>query len=476
MNPRLASAVVFGTSACVLVLEILAGRLLAPIIGVSLETFTGIIGTVLAGIVLGNAIGGRLADRHDPAALLGPVLMAGGVLSWLAPILAATLAPVPAAGPLTIVVFTAVLFFAPAVLLSTVGPLVAKLQLRSLDDSGKVVGNLSAAGSAGALAGTFLTGFVLVPAFGTRAVIVAVGALLVVAGAALGGWTHLRREVFATIVALGLGVGAAVVPGRCDTETAYACVAIVADPDRPSGRLLLLNGERNSYVDLDDPEHLEFRYTRLFAQVLDSTAPDALDVVHIGGAGLAVPRYLEATRPGSSHLVLEVDGELVEVVDEAFGDRTGSAIRVDVGDARLTLAAVETASADVVIGDAFSGLTVPWHLTTRQYTAEMKRVLRPGGMVVLNLVDGGRADFAAAGAATLAAAFRHVVIIEPEGGLPPTDGWNIVVAASDTPLDEVAVDPADGTVLGREATASLIARGLVLDDDFAPVDQLRRTG
>ena len=77
-----ARALVFSSSAAVLVLEILAGRLMAPYVGVSLETFTGIIGVVLAGIAVGTSVGGRLADRLDPAALLGPAYVLGGALSW----------------------------------------------------------------------------------------------------------------------------------------------------------------------------------------------------------------------------------------------------------------------------------------------------------------------------------------------------------------------------------------------------------
>ena len=78
-----ATIVVFGTSAAVLVLEIIAGRLMAPYVGISLETFTGIIGTVLAGIAVGAAVGRRLADRRDPRTLIGPALIVGGALAWL---------------------------------------------------------------------------------------------------------------------------------------------------------------------------------------------------------------------------------------------------------------------------------------------------------------------------------------------------------------------------------------------------------
>ena len=118
MSAGLARALVFASSAAVLVLEILAGRLMAPYVGVSLETFTGIIGVVLAGIAAGTAIGGRLADRVDPEPLLGPALLAGGVLSWWSLWVVFTLGPEVGRGPVAIVALTALAFFAPAAVLN----------------------------------------------------------------------------------------------------------------------------------------------------------------------------------------------------------------------------------------------------------------------------------------------------------------------------------------------------------------------
>ncbi len=475
LGPRLATALVFGTSFCVLVLEILAGRLLAPVIGVSLETFTGIIGTVLAGIALGSAAGGRLADTRDPMPLLGPTLVLGGVLSWLSPVLAATLDPQPAADPLTIIGVTAVLFFAPATVLSAVSPMVAKLQIQDLGRSGTVVGNLSAAGTAGALAGTFLTGFVFVAALGTRTLIVVVGAALVAAGVALTGWARVRRQPLAVVAALALAAAALGMPDRCDTETAYACVEVVADPDRSQGRVVVLNGTRNSYVDLADATHLEFRYMRLFAQALDSTVEGPVDALYVGGAGLTFPRYLAVTRPGTSHVILEIDGELTDHVVAELGPVPGDRVDVRTGDARLTLAAVPDDSVDLIVADAFSGFTVPWHLTTTQFAADLDRVLGPDGLVLVNLVDGGTVDFARAQVATYRHHFEHVVLIEPPGGLDGSgQGRNLIVVAADRPLTSLTVEPSDGLLVDADRLDRLLDGVGVLDDDFAPVDQLRR--
>ena len=158
--------IVFCASAAVLVLEILAARLLAPYVGVTLETYTGIIGTVLAGIALGAWYGGRLADRFEPRRLLGPMLLLGGVLALvIVPVTtllgAARTATGAGGGPVVIGLLTMAGFFAPAAVLSAVTPTVVKVQLRDLAVTGRVVGQLSAIGTTGAIFGTFVTGFIL---------------------------------------------------------------------------------------------------------------------------------------------------------------------------------------------------------------------------------------------------------------------------------------------------------------------------
>ncbi len=473
MSSRLATTLVFGTSFCVLVLEILAGRLLAPVVGVSLETFTGIIGTVLAGIALGNAVGGRLADRGDADRLLGPALLLGGVLAWAAPLIVTTVGPVPSADPVVIVFLSAISFFAPAAVLSTVPPMVAKLRLDDLEETGRVVGSLSAAGTVGALVGTFLTGFVLVAVAPTRTIIAVIGLVLVVGGLTLTGARRLARNPAAAVLVVALGAGAATVSGPCDAETGYACVQIVADPARPDGRSLVLNGLRNSYVDLADPTHLEFRYMRVFADVTAALPEGGLDALHIGGAGLTFPGYLAAVRPGTASTVLEIDGELVTIANAELGHEAVRDVRLVVGDARLSILDEPDGRYDVVVGDAFTGLTVPWHLTTIEFVAELERVLAPDGIVVVNLVDGGDVSFARAELATFGAHFGHVTLVVPPGGIAEDEGRNLLLIAGRRPLPPIEIDSRDGRLLDEAETAALIAGATPLRDDFAPVDQLR---
>jgi spermidine synthase len=474
LSSRSAKALVFFTSGAVLVLEILAGRLLAPYVGVSLETFTGIIGTMLAGIALGASIGGRLADEHDPRRMLGPVLVAGGAASWLSLPIISAIGPSVGSDPVSIVIVTAFGFLVPATILSAVSPMVAKLELSNLDDSGSVVGDLSAAGTGGALFGTFTTGFVLAASFPTRPIVIGLGAVLVVLGAFL----HLRLasvrpHPMAAVFLLGAFGLSASLTSPCDYETAYACVSVVDDAARPSGRSLILDDLRHSYVDLDDPTYLEFRYFRMFADVVDPMEPaGAIDVLNIGGAGFAFPRYITATRPGSTNLVLEIDDELVEIAQDELGVVLDDDLRVRVGDARLAFEELDDDQFDLVIGDAFGGRSVPWHLTTTEVVAEIDRVLRPDGIYVMNVIDGNRSRYARAQLATLREHFEHVAVIVPDGGVPVDQAVNQVLIASHRPLPEIDVDPPDGRLLSPEETVDYIGDSQVLRDDFAPVDQL----
>jgi spermidine synthase len=486
MPTWLAGAVVFFTSGSVLVLEILAGRLLAPYVGVRLETYTSVIGIVLAGISLGTWVGGRLADRIDPRKTLGPLLVAGGGLSMLSPA-AVHAAGHPGLGTADDIIGLATIgFFLPAAVLSAVNPTVVKLQLRDLDVTGQVVGRLSAVGTAGAIVGTFVAGFVLVAAAATSSVIIAVGAALVATG--LGLWVALARSrpsagllAVSLVAVAGAGTVGAVSHGPCDVETRYHCARIIPDPARPGGRSLWLDITRHSYVDVNDPEHLELRYAKNFADVIaaarPSTAPTRFDALHIGGGGFTMPRYLSAVYPGSRHVVFELDPELVDLSRKRLALVTGPDLRVEVGDARLLTRRLPDDSQDVVVGDAFGDLSVPWHLTTREFLDDVRRVMRSDGVYVLNLIDYVPLRFARAETATLAAVFRHVAVLAPSTYLAGDDGGNFVLAASDHPFDvarlKTLIQARNGqeTVAVDGAATTVAAGARVLTDDYAPVDQ-----
>lgn len=477
MRSRLAGAVVFIASGGVLVLEVVALRLLAPYVGTDLRTYTTIIGMALAGIALGTWVGGRLADLGDPRRLLGPELVGGAALAALSvPLVRLLGAGIERPDIASLLLLALVAVFAPATVLSAVSPTVVKLVLRDLDHTGRVVGRLSALGTAGAIVGTFLSGFVLEPLFPTPAIILGVAVVMAALGTLL--WGRGRRVLLAGLLAAA-AVGATaftLVPQPCHTETAYYCVRIEADPANPSGRFLRLDTLTHSYVDLADPTHLRFAYTRLFAAVIDAATAGPIDVLHIGGGGFTMPRWVSATRPGSSNLVLEVDPQLVEIVAAQLPLLSRPELRVRVGDARIGIREVPERSADVVVGDAFGNLSVPWHLTTREFVSQVAGVLRPGGVYVLNVIDYQDLGFARAEAATLQRVFPYVAVASTPERL--RRGGNLVLVGGFGPLDAVAViqnAAAQGLqveVLTEGELDTWIGDAPVLTDDHAPVDQL----
>ncbi|HYP44525.1 MAG TPA: fused MFS/spermidine synthase [Propionibacteriaceae bacterium] len=481
LGSRAAAALVFGSSASVLVVELVALRLLAPHLGLTLETSTLVIGVALAAIALGSWAGGRLADVMPPRRALAPLLGVSGVAVALTPV---AVRSAGAAGQGVLLMLVASLsIIVPGALLAAVTPMVTKLRLHRLADTGKVVGQLSGIGTAGGIFGTVMTGFVLIARVPISGIMIGLGAALVGTAAVLELRGGSSRMVSVSALIVGISGGAVLVaPRGCDAETTYHCASVVTDPARPSGRTLMLDGAPHSYVDLEDPTYLAFDYAKAVASVIDTAYPadQVLRAYHIGGGGLTVPRYLRQVRPNSPSLVSEIDPGVVRVDVERLQLELGAGIDVRVEDARLGLGRLADDSRDLVVGDAFGGVSVPWHLTTREALTEVDRVLDEDGSYVLNLLDYGPLAFARAEVATLAAVFEHVALATEIDTLTsgPKAGGNLVVVASDAPIDVTGIG-ARMTARGIQwqvITGPELSRWTgeapVLSDDYAPVDQL----
>ena len=481
----LGAAIVFLASAAVLVLEIVAMRLVAPYIGITLQTSSAVIGVALSAMALGAWTGGRLADRRDAERLLAPVLVAAGILA------AVTVPAVRLAGehdrgsdsPLAVLTLAVLAVFAPSALLSTVTPMVVKTQLADLGRTGSTVGRLSGIATLGAITATFLTGFVLLGAFGSSSIVLGTGGLLVVAGLAL----LLRRPDRRTLVAAAVAVPLlpwlfAGSPNPCQFETDYHCASVVETPPGSSTRELRLDTLAHGQADLDDPGRLAYAYLQAMAAAVDGVhdAGTAVKGLYLGAGAMSLPRYEEATRPGSTADVLEIDPGVVRIDAEylATGDVRGVDVRY--GDGRTLVHDTPEGGYDVVVGDAFGGVAVPWHLTTVEAATDLRARLAPGGVYVLNLIDSAPDAFARAELATLRRVFPHVVVAADPATLAGTagSGGNHVVIAATNPLPVERIAAAlhrttpQWRLLDEQATAAFARDGQILTDDYAPVDQL----
>lgn len=366
----------------------------------------------------------------------------------------------------------------PGALLSAVTPVVTKMHLEDLAGAGSVVGRLSGVSTLGAILGTVLTGFVLVTAIPVTGILVGVGLLLVASAVAVG--VRTRAAVVPGLVLVlaagGASVSSALGPVDCDLETEYHCVDIRTDPERPDGRLLVMDGVHHSYVDLADPTYLDFGYARALVGVLEAWFPagEPLTAHHLGGGALTIPRYLAATRPGTTGTVSEIDPELVRTDGGLLDTRAVPGLTVRIEDGRRGLVDLPAGSVDLVVGDAFGGVSVPWHLTTREALSAVRRVLDDDGLYAANLIDHGVLDFARAKVATMRSVFPVVTVLLPDG----FDGGNVVVVGSSEPIDDAALDAAldeqgePSQVLTGDVLDVWVGDAMVLTDDHAPVDQL----
>ncbi len=477
-------------------MEIVASRLLAPYVGVTLQTYTAIIGVVLAGISLGAWLGGRLADGGDPVRWVCLTLMAAGSLvfaslallrfaAWLFTDFDARL--YVDSPPLQAVLLVVFAFLPPALMASTVSPLLVKASLQDLSRTGREVGRLSAIGTAGAIFGTFIAGFLLVATIPSPLILFLVGALLVAMGALL--WLSTRRTAAASargsfvpvamfIIAGGAGGSVPLHHTPCDVETSYFCASVI--DDSPRVRILQLDTLQHSAVDLDDDAKLIFEYTQSIGAATDVAFPSgqAIRGLHIGGGGFSIPRYIRKTRPGSYNLVIERDPAVIKLDREKLGLVTDDSLVARAEDGRVAMRRAAPASYDLVVGDAFGGEAVPWHLATKEFTKLVRTSLKPNGMYALNVIDGAPAKFAKAEVATVMAVFSNVAVATPREAFVGETGANFIVLASDSPLalDALAaryreVD-IDVEIRSGSALKGWVGSARVLTDSFAPVDQL----
>ncbi len=213
-------------------------------------------------------------------------------------------------------------------------------------------------------------------------------------------------------------------------------VFLVPDRGRPSAYTLRIGRTDQSYVDLDDPRRLEFDYVQRIADAIDATGMPGgrLGVVHIGGAGMTLPRYVAATRPQSAQIVLEPDVELTQFVREQLPLPKRSGIKVRGLDGRDGVADLRDHYADVVVVDAFDGARVPGHLTTLEFFADVRRVLTGAGTVMINLTDRAPFAYGRRVVAGVAASFEHVLMSAEPATLKGRRFGNVLILGSPAPL------------------------------------------
>ncbi|MFE9911423.1 spermidine synthase [Streptomyces clavifer] len=250
---------------------------------------------------------------------------------------------------------------------------------------------------------------------------------------------------------------------------------LVPDRERPHAWTLLLDGAPQSHVDLDEPSYLSFEYQRRLGHVIDLAAPpnQPLQVLHLGGGAFTLARYIAATRPRSTQQIVEIDAALVQLVRRELPLDPQARIRVRSLDARAGLGKIQDGWADLVVADVFSGARTPAHLTSAEFLADVRRVLKPGGQYAANLADGPPLAHLRGQVATAASLFPELALAADPTVWRGRRFGNAVLVASDRPIAvaeltrRVASDPHPGRVEHGRALADFTGGAAVVTDEGA---------
>lgn len=251
--------------------------------------------------------------------------------------------------------------------------------------------------------------------------------------------------------------------------TSLGTVELRSDSD---GVMLLIDGVESSHLDPEDPIHLVFEYMQQMQAVLRTTHPGAerLRLLHLGGAGCALARAVDAEWTEPRQVAVEIDRELATLVREWFDLPRSPRLRIRVGDARTELVTFAEDSLDVVVRDAFAGREVPDHLRTQEMTAEVAQRLRPGGVYLANLADSPPLRQARREVATVRSVFSHVVAVGEPAVLKGRRYGNIVLAASQQPVQRAGLArslrslPVPAGVIGESEVDAFAAGATVFTD------------
>lgn len=394
------AATIFLSSAILLVLEITAGRLIAPYVGVTIYSWTSIIGVILAGLSLGNWIGGVMADRGAGERATGITLVLAAVFSLMSLWALMVVAPSIQESSLDLIsssfLYALVMFFIPAVMLGIPTPLLTTLALHMDERTGHIVGRMHALAALGSIVGTFITGFVLIQYIGSRNIVIVSALILFVLALPFFRKAKPANYVAALLVSVLAVLGTWSAKGfenPCDEESHYFCLRVVdASESVPYGNAnaLILDHLLHGINHQTASGMLVAPYVHLMQELVGyhfgQQEQDELSYFFAGGGSYTQPRAVKAIFPDASVTVAELDPVVTDLVQEKmFVNIDG--MDIVHGDARTSLQRMNDIKFDVVVTDAFHDIAIPYHLVTQEYAQLVKRRLSENGIYTTNVVD-----------------------------------------------------------------------------------------
>jgi len=473
--------IVFVTGAAVMVLELLGSRILAPFVGSSLLVWTNLIGVIMASLSFGYWLGGRIADRATQLALMARILILAAatvacIRIFYEPLLS-TLQLTQLALHWQALLGGIVLFVLPSTLLAMISPYAVRLTLQRITSSGQTVGRLSALATLGSIIGTFGAGLWLIPTFGTKTLLILLGSTLL--ALSLPVVITQKRELplwIITVLLMIFAARSAPYLAVMDFDTAYSHIWIqeaVTANGQPV-RYFRQNHDFSSGMYLNDPNALLFPYTQVY-DLAFAYQPNLTHSLLIGGAAYSYPKNYLANHPTATLDVVEIDPAVTALAKRFFYLSDSPRLQIFHQDARSFLNTTSSRY-DAIFVDAFNSETIPFHLTTVEVAASLKRLLSADGLVLTNVIAslrGSNSRFLWAEYATYKTQFPYVTVYQVDPTLPAEQTQNIMLVAH-TALPNVVSQPTNpvvATALSSRLDYPLVTEP-VLTDDFAPVEYL----
>lgn len=486
----------FLAGAAMMIIEISAFRLLAPLFGNSVYTWTALIGVILIAFSAGGFIGGKLADRRAGLEVLGWLLAGASILTFFIPALHALFGERLSstgfvAGPITISLF---LFAVPGALLGAISPAAVRYYSLTQKDThvGAAAGTISMLGSLGSFVGTFLSGFVLLANFGVRSIILGTAALLLML--ALTAFVLARNPfkqqlpiILSGLLAAGISWSSGAKPGPhviYQHESFYHHIQVAEGGESPNKRRVLnLDSTTEGGMNPDDGSLiLDYQHYWRLGMLREKPIESAL---FIGAGAFGMPEEVSREFPKAAVDVAEIDPHVIEVGRRFFKLDEHPRVTAHAGDARHFLRVQAAKRWDLIFGDAYNGVhAIPSHLATREFFQLVSDRLNEEGAFVMNAitaVQGEHAELLGGVLATLRAVFPHVEVFAVQGSRQIVQNVILLATKKDwSPLiTERFYAPSSWQ---HRLTQTHVTRpflpnnGPIFTDDFNPVDAIIARG
>jgi len=477
---------VFTCGAVVMIFELVGSRVLGPYVGTSIFVWTSLIGIILGSLSLGYYLGGKIADKKPDYRALSFIIFVSAICIGLTTLIKEPvlifLQNAFANIKISSTIASLILFMPASVLMGMVSPYAAKLRISSLDNSGSTIGNLYALSTVGSIVGTFLSGFYLIPTFGTNKLLIILTAILLIVSLSLTSKQLSKIKLCVLCISiLGLATSDELTKllGKSnviDVDTTYNRIWIYDHTDSKTGKptkVMGINNENHSSMFLDSDE-LVNEYTKYY-HLARHFNPDFKKTLMLGGAGYSFPKDFLLTYPDASIDVVEIDPMMTTLAKQYFRLPENPRLHILHEDGRVFLNKA-TETYDIIFGDAFgSRYSIPYQLTTQEAVQREFDILSNNGVVILNTIsaiEGEQGQFLRAEYATYKKIFPQVYVLPVRDAQDEEKTQNIMLVALKSRQKPVFtnVDPQLNNYLQHTWTKEIVMDMPILTDDFAPVD------